>query len=111
MSGFSHDNKFDIDGAVTIRAVKVTLRESIPKLRVIMDQKRDEGFESVLRQPLRQQETIHAMPVFAFAKAILVHPDIQVLYGNGFGASIIRLANVLVDLDMTSDQYIILFRQ
>lgn len=85
MFGFMHNNKFDADGAVTIRAVKIMLRESIPKQTTVMNQRIEESFASVLDKPLQQQASGVTLPVFTFAKEILLHPAVQVLYGSKLG--------------------------
>lgn len=89
MLGFSHDNKFDPDGAVTIRAVKILLRENIPDLRNIVKQRIQESFDVLLNVPFRKYGVVQDRSVLTFSKEVLVHPSIQVLYGNELGEYII----------------------
>ncbi|KAL7626986.1 hypothetical protein AAE478_003761 [Parahypoxylon ruwenzoriense] len=82
--GFRHDDEFDPDGAVTIRAVRVMLRENIPNLSAIVGQRIKESFAVLLDAPLQQKGVMKAS-VLAFAKMALVQPCIQISYGDELG--------------------------
>lgn len=84
MLGFKHDNEFDSDGAVTVRAVKILLRENIPKLSPVVRQRMEESFTILLNTPLQQQDFV-VTSVLAFTKAVLVKPCIQISYGDELG--------------------------
>ncbi|KAI1120669.1 cytochrome P450 [Nemania abortiva] len=81
MLGFRHDDEFDLDGAVTVRAVKILLRESLPNLAAVVKQRFVESFATHLDQPLSTQNYT-TVSVLAFTKAVLVRPCTQILYGD-----------------------------
>ncbi|KAI1657790.1 cytochrome P450 [Daldinia decipiens] len=94
MLGFRHDNKFDPDGAVTIRAVKVLLRENIPKLSEVIRKRMQESFTALLYTPLQERGSIE-VSVLAFTKSVLVNPSIQISYGDELATNPVFQKSVL----------------
>jgi hypothetical protein len=96
MLGFSHHDEFDPDGAVTLRAIKILLRESIPQLSKAIALRLDESCCMVIDPCLKQKGDME-VSVLSFAKEILVRSCIQICYGNDYGECV--LLKLYLDFD------------